>query len=242
MEHSHTTAGALIPYVPFATFCTALDYLKSHGTPDKIDSSVFPNFAGGTVSHLLLSMKFLGLIDEKGLPRPILAQLVDEKTRKSTLSKLIPQAYANLFQHVDLAKASPSTLDEALRLQKVKGATHRKARAFLLKAAQFAGLPISSHLTKRTRTSSPRPNNASKKTREDGGTKTPPTPKTSPAERAASPANNSISIKLPDAGGTLVLSGDFNFFALRGTERELVFKLSDMMEGFGTKRKVTETK
>jgi len=31
------------------------------------------------------------------------------------------------------------------------------------------------------------------------------------------------------AGGTLILTGDFDPFALQGTERELVYKLADMM-------------
>jgi hypothetical protein len=242
MAQTNTTDGPAIPYVSFATFLTALDYLKNHGTPDKIDSSVFPNLSGGSVSHLLLSMRFLGVIDDKGRPQAVLAQVVDEKTRKTALAKLLPQAYAAVFQKVDLSKASPSTLDEALRAQKVTGATHRKAKAFLLKAAQFAGLPISNHLMKRTRTSGSRSSGTTKKAREESGTRT---PAHTPAKHPITPTNGVPSghytktIKLPEAGGTLVLSGDFDPFALMGKEREFVYKLADMMSEFGTKRKST---
>src|SRR6516164_7270907 len=108
---------ATVAYVPFATFCTALDYLNSHGMPSKIDASVFPAFAGGTTSHLLLSLRALGLISADGQPMPELANLADENTRKQTLAKVIPKAYANLLQKVDISKASPSQLDAALQEQ-----------------------------------------------------------------------------------------------------------------------------
>jgi len=239
MAQSNTTDGAAIPYVSFATFCTALDYLKSHGVPDKIDSSVFPNLSGGSVSHLLLSMRFLGTIDDKGRPQAILAQLLDEKTRKAAMAKLIPQAYASLFSKVDLSKASPSTLDEALRAQKVTGATRRKAKAFLLKAAQFAGLAVSNHLMKRTRSSGPRASAAPRKSREESGASRPTThfQRSTSHEDEMPSSRYSKTIKLPEAGGTLILTGDFDPFALQGTERELVYKLADMMAEFGSKRK-----
>jgi hypothetical protein len=163
MEQSNTdTKKASVAYVPFASFCTALDYLKTHGTPSKIDGSVFPTFSGGLVSHLLLSMRFLNLIDERGTPTSELAAVVDDQTRKQALAQLLPRAYASLFRQVDLAKASPSELDSALREQGVNGATGRKARAFLLKAAGYAGLPISKYLSKRTRSTGPRKSAARK--------------------------------------------------------------------------------
>jgi hypothetical protein len=241
MAQHNAATGPAIPYVSFSTFGTALDYLKSHGTPDKIDSSVFPNFSGGSVSHLLLSMRFLGVIDDKGHPQAVLSQLVDEKTRKTALAKILPQAYAPVFQKVDLSKASPSTLDEALRAQKVTGATHRKAKAFLLKAAQFAGLPISNHLMKRTRSGGSRNNGTARKAREESGARTTTTTartSVSRGEETSLPVGHyTKTIKLPEAGGTLVLSGDFDPFALRGKEREFVYQLADMMSEFGAKRK-----
>lgn len=227
---------AALPYVPFQSFCTALDHLKSHGTPDKIDSSVFPTFSGSIVSHLLLAMRFLGLIDEKGRPQPALAPLVDEKTRKQAMGKLIPTAYSALFKKVDLAKASPSMLDEAVRSQNARGATTRKAKVFLIKAAQYSGLPVSSHLLKRSRptgNSGSKGSSAPRKTKErEEHTKTPhKTELTNDSPERIS----AVTVKLPEAGGTLTLSGDFDALALRGAEREFVYKLADLMRGFGMK-------
>jgi hypothetical protein len=234
--------AAAIAYVPFVSLCTALDHLKSHGVPDKIDSSVFPTFSGSVVSHLLLSMRFLGLIDEKGHPQAALTHMVDDKTRKQALARILPIAYSDLFKKVDLAKASPTTLDEAIRSQHAKGATVRKAKVFLIKAAQFSGLQVSSHLLKRTRSAG-------------GGAPTKSKTINKPKEReevTRNPKNNgndihteqrySKIIKLPEAGGTLILSGDFDPFSLRGTEREFVYKLADLMAEFGSKGKVSGTK
>jgi hypothetical protein len=236
MERSASDSKA-IPYVPFSTLCTALDYLKSHGIPDRINSSVFPEFSGAVASHLLLAMRFLALIDQKGLPQPLLAPLVEDRTRKQTLARIIPTAYSPLFQKIDLAKASPTTLDEAIKAQNVRGATVRKAKGFLIKAAQFAGLPISNHLLKRSRSSTSRSSIHTLRTSKEEPA---PTPHRHEPDRQIAPYSKII--KLPDAGGTLALSGDFDPFALRGGERDFVYKLADLMSEFATKGKVSSTK
>lgn len=229
MENKNSdTAKATIPYVPFPTFCTALDHLKSHSIPDKIDSSIFPTISGGMVSHVLLTMRLFNLIDEEGKPQPDLAQLVDDKTRKQTFARILPQTYATLFQQVDLSKASPLQLDDAIRQHNVRGATHQKARAFLIKAAQFAGIPVSSHLTKRTRAMGPRKNGRAIKVKNA----TLPTTPAAPISQQPAEAKYSKTLNLPQAGGTLTLIGDFDPFSLRGKERELVYRIADLMADF----------
>ncbi len=227
MEQTNTeTKRAAVAYVPFASFCTALDHLNAHGVPSKIDSSVFPSFSGGLTSHLLLSMRFLGLIDDRGAPTSELPPFLDEKTRKQAFAGILPRAYSALFRKVDLAKASPSQLDAALREQGVTGATGRKAKAFLLKAAQYAGLPVSAHLLKRTRATGARRSVVRKSKQEpstDGQ-------REKPREMPLSVFTKTI--RLPQAGGMLMLTGDFDPFSLRGAERDLVYRLADEMSGF----------
>ncbi len=220
-----------VPYVPFSTFLTALDYLKSHGTPGKIDSSVFPTFSGGMVSHLLITLRFLRVIDHEGTPQAVLTQLIDDKIRKEALARILPHAYAALFQRVDLAKASPSQLDEALREQNVHGATHRKAKAFLIKSAQYAGLTISKHLTKRTRSTGPS-NGTSRKARQIPDDKS----NLLAVPKLPSEVRYSKTVKLPQAGGTLTLSGDLDPLALLGQEREFVYRLVDLIAEFERKK------
>jgi len=229
--HSDSTKVS-VPYVPFPTFCTALDYLKTHGIPAKIDASVFPTLSGGIVSHLLISLRLLGVIDEKGDPQPplqpILAQLVEDKTRKQTLAQILPKAYAALFSKIELATASPAQLDNALRENNVRGATLRKAKAFLIKSAQFAGLGVSAHLVKRTRSSGPRGNGSRKAKQfiEVGNAQT---------QVRKEPQYSKI-LSLPQARCTLTLSGDIDPFSLRGAERELFYKLVDLMTEFESKK------
>jgi hypothetical protein len=204
--------------------------------PSKIDASVFPAFAGGTTSHLLLSLRALGLISADGQPMPELANLADENTRKQTLAKVIPKAYANLLQKVDISKASPSQLDAALQEQNVRGATARKAKAFLIKAAQFAGLPVSNHLVKRIRSVGPRKNGGRRAKQQHGKQRLTP-----PVTNVPQQANYSKVIRLPRASGVLTLSGDFDPLALRGEERELVYRIIDIMWEFENKKeKVSE--
>jgi hypothetical protein len=230
VERNSDSRKATLPYPPFSTFCTALEYLRTHGIPDKINASVLPNMSRGMVSHVLLALRFLGLVDEKGGPQPALGQLVGEKTRRQTLARILPHAYAELFKKVDLAKASPSTLDNALREQNVRGATHQKAKAFLIKAAQFAGLPLSNHLARRTRRTGPRNKGPAAGTRHISGEE--PSPRTEPQSQM----QYSKAVKLPQAGGTLVLSGNFDPFTLRGDERDLVYRLADLISDFESKK------
>lgn len=228
VQHDSTSTKQSVPYVPFPTFITALDYLKVHGIPENINPSVFQNMSGGLTSHLLLALKFFGAIDDKGNPQPSLSDLVDEKTRKQSMAKLIPQRYAELFTRVDLAKASPASLNDALREANVSGATQRKARAFLIKAAQFSGLPVSAYLTKRTRKSGPRVNGSARKIRQVTEDKS--------TEKQIQPGLwYTKIIHFPQAGGLLTLSGDIDPLNLRGSERDLFYALADLMSDFEAK-------
>jgi hypothetical protein len=181
-------------------------------------------------------MRFMRLIDDKGHPQTPLRALVDDKTRKQAVAKLIPEAYAALFQKVDLSKASPSSLDDAIKSQNARGATARKAKAFLIKAAQFAGLQVSGHLLKRSRpssSSSARVSSATRRTRERENAKTEPAVPISSNGNSSEPQMHAVTAKLPKAGGTLVLSGDFDPFALEGNERDFVYKVADIVRNFG---------
>ncbi len=218
------------PYVAFATFATALAYLRDRGIPSKVDTSVFSSMSGTMASHVLVAMRFLGVIDGEGSPMPELAHLVDEKTKADTLRRLIERSYGRLLSRVDLAKASPSQLDHALREYKVTGTTHRKAKTFLIRAAQFAGMQVSRHLLKRTRVLGVR--GTARRQAEARPEKlgiSPPGFVTSPPRPAGAFTRT---VHLPQTGGTLTLSGNFDPFALRGKEREIVYRLTDILDEF----------
>jgi hypothetical protein len=178
-----------------------------------------------------------GAIDDNGTPQAVLTQLVDEKMRKQALAKLIPQAYGEVLKGIDLSKASPATLDNAIRNTNVHGATHNKARAFLIKAAQFAGLSISGHLAKRTRKSGPRGNGTGQRRpslkSQTANVETPTTVK----------EGEEVKIELR-TGGSLKLVLSVRFVDLDIDDRKFVFDLIDKMTGYeqekGTGNKSSE--
>jgi hypothetical protein len=141
------------PYVPFSTFETGLDKLAALGgtIPPKIDHTVFPSMGGIAKGQVISAMKFLGLIDANGLPDRSLEDLaLNKEGRKAAMRKLIAKCYPNITE-ADLAGSSPSHLDSKLsdKAYNISGATKQKARAFLLKAAEFSGIPLSKLLTQK---------------------------------------------------------------------------------------------
>ncbi len=159
------------PYVPFSTFETALDKLGALATlPPRIDHTVFPSMGGIAKGQVIGALKFFRLIDNDGIPDPSLKEMAKNKEhRKTAIRELLKKHYPNISEN-DLAGASPGQLDSKLadKTYNISGETKQKARSFLIKAAEFAGLPISTLLkakgprgprARRTRTSAPRQNN-----------------------------------------------------------------------------------
>ena len=130
-------------YVAFNTFQTALETLNQ-GLPPRIDTSVWPNLAGGVRGHLITAFKFLGLIDADGDVRPDLERLVVAKAdhRKAVLREIIERSYP-LIVEIGQTNASSMQLAEAMREYNVKGDTLEKAVRFYLQAAAYCGLPVS---------------------------------------------------------------------------------------------------
>jgi len=208
------------PYAPFATFITALDHLKEIGLPHIIDRAVFPNFAGIMQGQILGAFKFLGLIDEHGKPSSDLVALTDDKDRKVILGEVLKKRYSELFS-LNLTKVSPSQFDKVIGDYGVAGATHQKAKSFFLKAAQFAELPLSPLLTRKTRSSG---GGARRKkvveVKEQNGFK----PLISNMDSGTS---KTVTLQ---SGGQLTLSLTVNLFDLVGEDREFVFDIVDKIQ------------
>jgi hypothetical protein len=150
------------PYVPFSTFETALDKLGALPTlPPRIDHTVFPSMGGVAKGQVIGTLKFFKLIDNDGIPDPQLKELAKNKEhRKTAMRELLTKHYPNISEN-DLAGASPGQLDSKLsdKTYNISGETKQKARSFLIKAAEFAGLPIST-LLKAKGPRGPRPRRA----------------------------------------------------------------------------------
>ncbi len=105
------------------------------------------------------------------LPNLILYALVEnEAERKKVVKKLIEKHYPDIVA-LDFAKITANQLDDKLSGERynISGETKKKAKTFLLKAAQYAGLTVHPNLTKITRN------------RKSGGAKKAATPKAAAA-------------------------------------------------------------
>lgn len=230
-------------YLPFPTFITALDQLHGHGLPNRIDHSVFPSFSGMSRSQVLSAFRFFSLIDESGTPQPLLIRLVNEpEQRKALIKELLQANYGEILEQ-DLARIAPSQLDQAFSSEKysVTGDTKQKARAFFLKAAEFAGLSISPLLKKRARAA--RGARVRRLSPANGRNNTGESPTTveqngyhsqpQPPATGQPTSGTTRTIALSNAG-TLTLSVNVNLLALKGRDREFVFRLIDQIEAFET--------
>ncbi len=205
---------AVIPYVPFKTFLTALDALEA-GMPNQLDRSVWPSYSGAIQGQLLGAFRFLGLMDEGNCPTVALRELVSKReARRDLLRALIERHYRTLVA-LDLARTSPRQLDEAMRQYGLSGATHKKAVSFFLQAAQFAGLPLSVLLKAKTRTAA-------------FGRRRPA------AAAAGAPENASALTKTVRlrTGGTLTVTASLDLFSLGAEDRRFVFDLIDRLQEY----------
>src|ERR1700679_2279475 len=85
-------------YAPFKTFLNSLEGFR--GTvPGEINRSVWPSFSGGTVSQLITTFRFLGLIDEDCKPTRHLAVLAGDnvQARQSELRQLLQRSYPEII-------------------------------------------------------------------------------------------------------------------------------------------------
>ena len=203
------------PYVPFRTFLTALEAFET-GLPNQVDRSVWPSHSGATQGQLLAAFRFFGLIDGKGTPTPVLREVVEApEKRKRSLRTLIERSYPELIA-LDLLRASPRQLDDAMRRYGLSGATHRKAVSFFLHASAWADLSLSRLLRQKTREAAPRHRKEA-----------------APPHRVArpEPPGESKTIDL-HSGGTLTLSFEVKLAELTKPDRDFLFGLLDQIKAY----------
>jgi len=148
------------PYVPYATFTSALDALKNHGIPasGKIDKTIWESQSGSIRGQLILAFRFLGLIDANNHVLPTLPPLVNAASpveRKPLLKKLIEDKYRGIIA-LNLQTISPGQLDDAFRKLGISGSTLKAATRFFIKACAELGIPIAQRFSERTRATGPR--------------------------------------------------------------------------------------
>ena len=139
------------PYTSYRTFRTFIEDLREHGVPSRIDRSVLTGFSGVVGTQLTHALRFLGLIDDHGQPRPRLKELVNAQESgrwPETLLELLQEEYAPMFA-IDLETATPSHFNEAFRRAfPAADAVVQKCVTFFLYAANDAKVKISGRVLK----------------------------------------------------------------------------------------------
>jgi hypothetical protein len=131
------------PYIPFSTFLTFLDELKTNGIPPQIDNSVLRRFSGSAQAQLKQGMRAINLLDG-AKPTAALERLVNAyKTEEfdGALGELLRANYPYVFA-LDLMNATPQMFADAFDVTGAKADVARKCRTFFLYAAKAAGIPL----------------------------------------------------------------------------------------------------
>jgi hypothetical protein len=168
----------LPPYVPWRTFETYIDSLKAFGSslPNVIDRDSMRTFSGATQSWLLGALRSLKMVDEKGVPRPRLKQIVDAspEDRKGLYRQVIEAEY-KFLDGINLQGATPRQIDAAFESTGATGDTVRKCIGFFVGMAKAADIPLSPLIEKARRRQAKPANGAGKPKRAVADQK-PPTP------------------------------------------------------------------
>jgi hypothetical protein len=221
-------------YLPYSTLITGLDHLKAVSIPNRIENQTFPSMSSQSQSQMLSALRFFKLVDANGVPQPGLTPLVNNQAERPELMKaLIEEHYPDIVK-LDLSKMTPSQLDEAFDNEhyNVSGETKKKAKTFLLKAAQAAGFkvhPLLIKITRNRKTGSKKTNSGAGRTTTEKDVKN--------VDPARPPATNGAGTKKTiqlRKGGSVTLSVDVNILELKGEDRNFVFELIDKLDQFET--------
>jgi hypothetical protein len=226
------------PYVPWRTFETYIDGLKALGPqlPNVIDRDSMRTFSGATQSQILSSLRWLDAIDDGGVPKQWLKQVVhagSAQERKHLYDQIVKSRYSFL-NGINLQGATPKQIETAFEAAGASGDTVRKSISFFIGLAKAAGVPLSPLIEKTRR----RPTNGGAKPKKRAATPVSYRVSAQPQYQAdqQKPAAAMKTVALPIAKGELTLSGTFSLFDLTGDERELVFAIIDKMKAFEAAR------
>lgn len=137
------------PYLSYKTLRNFLESLKASGVSGRIDRSIMPSSMSGANQVLVIAaLKFLGLIDEVGIPQDNLHKIVElEKgERAQAYQQALRSAYSFLLKDLDIERATTRQVEERFKDIGLSTDTVRKAVNFFLLAAKDAEMKVSPHI------------------------------------------------------------------------------------------------
>lgn len=140
-------------YVSFKTFTSFIETLSTKVVPHRVDRGLLPNMSGAIQSQLLVTLRYLGLMDKKDvvlLPLHDLVEAYGTDQWSGALKVVIDQSYSTISDHVHIESDTPAALYRAFREHGgTEGDTTKKAVRFFLKAMEEAKIEFSPHFKAR---------------------------------------------------------------------------------------------
>jgi len=143
MEASDTTSTP--PYFAFKTLTNMLTQMEEHGPPNRVDRSFLTGMSGAGQTQFIHGLKSLGLIADDGTVQPRLTNLVTAADQRPALfGQLVRERYPEAVRLGNGNATTGELVDLFRDKYGVQGDTARKAIAFYLAAAKYAGdVPLS---------------------------------------------------------------------------------------------------
>jgi hypothetical protein len=117
---------------------------------DVVDKSLMTNFSGSTQLELMATLKFLGMIGDKGEPQQVYKEYVKatDEGRKAMLGPILRKAYPFIFNvpGFDIERATSLTVAERFRQQNISGSTLSRAVAFFLAVCKEADIKVADNI------------------------------------------------------------------------------------------------
>jgi hypothetical protein len=186
-------------YASFKSFNTFFEARRDDGhITTVVDRSLMSNFAGSTAGELLASMKYLGMIDDKGTPSHLYEQylLADDEARVPLLASTLRRSYPYLFEteRFDIERATSQQVVELFRAQGISGSTLSRSIMFFLAAAKQAGIKVSPNIRAPSMTAR---NGSSKVKKESAPPPAPTLLAVAPADRSPPPLKDVQVFEIP---------------------------------------------
>jgi len=234
MEDEAASGKFMPPYnVVWSTFNNFLDSVDPATLPPRIDRSYLSRMSGTNQTYLLSALRSFELIgpgNEATPPRKELAKNADG--RPAMIADLLRRFYPEVVE-LGQSNGTVAQLEEVFRTKYgLSGNTIRKATAFFMHAAQYAGVPLSVHWAVRKAGSGYRGDTDKRPRRPQ------PKPAAPAREDARPPVGDSRSLKLR-SGSTITLALSAPVLSLPREDRAFLLQIIEKMEDYEDKIEVS---
>ena len=145
------------PYVSASTLSQFFDHIRYVREPAEVDAGLLEDYGvkRGQVFALGSTLKFLGIVDDKGKPTPIFRELQTGGDEfKDTLRGVLERAYGDLFTRLDVSRDTKDKITNFFARNYSPATAERATRLFLDLCGE-AGIETASQPRKADRKQAP---------------------------------------------------------------------------------------